>query len=827
MKEQQDEVPEEDTRGEGVGRSGLTGRAWPFLRFAGVGATALAALGAGAAWALLRRSRPQASGRVRIEGLHGPAEILRDRWGVPHVYAGDVHDLYFCQGFCHAQDRLWQMEFNRRLASGRLSQVLGEAAIDVDRLMRRIGMHRSARRDAETADEETRALYDAYVAGVNAYLGLRRPLPPEFIILRFRPDPWEAADSALMGRLISFGQGLNWDTEIARLRMVTAVGPELAAELEPPYQADMPLAVPPGATSERPTSVVTDDLAGLAQTLGVAIGGGSNNWAVDGTKSASGSPILASDPHILASMPCTWYQVHLDSPGHKVAGASLVGLPGVAIGHNDRIAWGITNGMVDSADLYVERVDPENPRRYEYDGGWEEGEILREEIEVRGRAEPVVEEVLITRHGPDIGPALPGETRRLTLRSIALDGLGLLGPGHRLGEARDWGSFRDALRGWETLAMNFAYADVEGNIGYHFVGRLPIRGRSAGGLPAPGWDPAYEWTGTIPFDELPNAYNPPSHFVASANARVVGDEYPYYLGNEWADGWRHQRIAQVLAAREALTLEDMARLQVDDLSLPAQELMPYVRRLEPQTDVGRLARELLVEWDCHLSVDSSAAAVFATFFLEFYRLVFGARLGDALEIYLGKGAHVVTPANGYVYRAASNLIAVVREARPDWFPAENGRRPTWESVGAQALDQAGEFLSGRLGKDAGKWRWGALHRIRFNHPLGQVKPLDRLFSRGPYPVPGDPNTVFQNSYHPLEPFEVTLPTASYRQVIDLGDLNESRSTIYGGQCGHPLSRHYNDLTEGWLHGQLHPMPWDRDKVEALTEETLQLEPNGV
>ncbi|OGO52708.1 MAG: hypothetical protein A2148_11135 [Chloroflexi bacterium RBG_16_68_14] len=438
----------------------------------------------------------------------------------------------------------------------------------------------------------------------------------------------------------------------------------------------------------------------------------------------------------------------------------------------------------------------------------------------------MVEEVLVTRHGPDIGPALPGETQHLTLRSIALDGLGLLGPGHRLSRARDWDSFRDALRGWETLAMNFVYADVDGNIGYQFGGRVPVRGRGLGLLPAPGWDPAYEWIGTIPFDELPSAYNPPTHFVASANARVVGDEYPYHLGCEWRDGYRHQRIVQVLSEGEALTPEDMARLQVDDLSLPALELMPFVRRLEPQTDLGRSAHGLLLEWDGHLSVDSAAAAVFEAFLLHLYRRVFGARLGNAIDTYMGKSVHVVFPENGYAYRAASNLVAAVREARPDWFPEDNGHRPTWERAGAQALDEAAAWLAERLGPEPHRWRWGDLHLIRFNHPLGRVKPLGRLFSRGPYPVPGDPNTVFQNSYHPLEPFEVTLPTASYRQVIDLGDLNQSRSIIYGGQCGHPLSRHYDDLIDGWLRGESHPMPWDREQVEAVTEATLRLDPAG-
>ncbi len=800
---------------------------WPSFSWLAAGGAALGAVGLGTVWTLLRRSLPQTSGRLRLRGLHGPAEVLRDRWGVPHIYAEDVHDLYFAQGFCHAQDRLWQMEFNRRLASGRLAEVLGAAALDVDRLMRRVGLHRAARRDVETADAETRALYDAYVAGVNAFLSLGRPLPPEFLILRLRPDPWQPADTALMGRLISFGQGVNWDTEIARLRMVEAVGPELAAQLDPGYPADMPVAVPPGGTAAAPLAQPSGDFAGLAQALGVGLRGGSNNWAVDGTKSASGRPLLASDPHIPPTMPCTWYEIHLTSPDHSVAGASLVGMLGVAIGHNDRIAWGITNGMVDTADLYVERVDEAHPQRYEYDGRWEEGELLREEIKVRGRATPVVEEVLITRHGPDIGPALAGEARHLTLRSIALEGRGLVGPGHHLSQAGDWESFRAALREWETLAMNFVYADVDGNIGYQLGGRVPIRGRGRGLLPAPGWDPAYEWVGTIPFDDLPNAYNPPAHFVASANAKIVGDDYPHYLSSDWADGYRHQRIADVLSEGEALTPEDMVRLQVDDLSLPAIELMPFIRRLEPRSERCRMARDLLLAWDGRLSEESAAAALFQVFHLALYQKVFGARLGDeALETYLGKGAHVMIPANGYVYRAASNLVAAVREGRDDWFPAENGRRSTWESVGADVLDETAALLAERLGDDSRRWRWGDLHRISFSHPLGRVKPLDRLFSRGPYPVRGDANTVFQNSYHPLEPFDVTLPTASYRQVIDFADFNNSRSTIYGGQCGHPLSRHYDDLTPGWLVGASHSMPWDRQQVERVTEAALNLEPAG-
>ncbi len=790
-----------------------------------VAGTVLAAgVAAGGAWALLRRGLPRTGGELQLDGLHGPVEILRDRWGVPHIFTGDIHDLYFAQAVCHAQDRLWQMEFNRRLASGRLSEVLGTAALDVDRLMRRIGLHRSAQRDVETADPETLTIYRAYVEGVNALLESERALPPEFTILRLRPDPWTAVDTALMARLISFGQGHNWDTEIARLRLVTEVGPEVAAELEPGYPKGMPLAVPPGTVTETPTSYEAADFAGTAQRLGVGIGGGSNNWAVDGTKSATGSPILASDPHIAPSMPGTWYQVHLASREYRVAGASLAGMPGVAIGHNDKIAWGITNGAVDTADLYVERVDEETPTRYEFDGSWEEGEVVREEIRVRGQSEPVVEEVLITRHGPDIGPAIEGETRHLALRSIALEGNGLLGPAHRLGAAHDWESFRAALADWETLAMNFVYADVDGNIGYQFIGRIPIREQGKGILPAPGWDSAYEWTGYIPFDELPSAYNPPSHVVVSANARVVGDDYPHHMGNDWVDGYRHQRIVQQLAEADALTPMDMVQLQVDDLSIPAQELMPFLRRVKPQSELGRSAHQLLLDWNCHLSVDSAAAAVFESVLLHLYRSVFEPRLGEAIDLYLGKGAHMVVPANGYVDRAASNLISVVNEARDDWFPAKNGGQPTWDAVGAHAVDDAAAFLAERLGPDTDSWRWGDLHQITFSHPLGQVKPLDRLFSRGPYDVPGDINTVFQNQYHPLQPFDVTLPTPSYRQVIDMADLNNSRSIIYAGQSGHPLSPHYDDLTERWIQGAPHPMPWDRENVEAVTEETLRLTP---
>jgi penicillin amidase len=388
-------------------------------------ALASAAVGAGY-YALFRRSQPRIRGQMALPGLQGTVEVIRDRWGIPHIFAQDRHDLFFGLGFVHAQDRLWHMEFNRRTPSGTLCEILGEAALEADRLMRRVGLRRAAERETRRLDPETATIHEAYCRGINAFLEQHQgPWPLEFTILRTRPASWTTADSLVLGRLMAATLAGNWDAEIARSWLVRQVGADAMADLEPPHAGGMPLVLPAGAESSPPDQRALQRARETGELAALTLGGGSNNWVVDGQKSATGMPLLANDPHLPPTMPMIWYQVHLKGGGFDVIGVSIPGLPGIAIGHNDRIAWGLTASVTDQQDLFVERVNPENPRQYEYQGQWREGTIIREEINIRGRAQPVVEEVLVTEHGPDIGPCIPGESRTLALRSIVLEEDGL------------------------------------------------------------------------------------------------------------------------------------------------------------------------------------------------------------------------------------------------------------------------------------------------------------------------------------------------------------------------------------------------------------------
>src|SRR3990170_3700551 len=417
-----------------------------FLRLFGLASAALTIGGGAGLYYLLRRSLAKTSGTLRLRGLNGPVEVVRDRWVVPLIFARDEHDAMFPLGFVHGQDLLFQMDFYRRLASGRLSEVAGEVTLDIDRLMRRVGLHRAAGAQYGALGEETKSRLKAYAAGVNALLGsIEGRLPLEFLVLRYRPEPWSAVHASLMGKWIGWVLAGNWDAEIARSRLVERLGAEALAELEPQYPVGAPVTVPPGSVSRRGDSLLLAEYRQLASLS--PLGGGSNNWAVDGQKSTTGKPLLASDPHLPAQLPNIWYEVHIQGGDLDVIGATIPGLPGVAIGHNRRIAWGVTASMGDQQDLYIERLNPQNGRQYEYRGRWRDADVVVEEIAVRGRA-PVREEVLVTQHGPVISPAIEGETRVLSLCSVPVQSSDLVEAGHLLTKARDWEGFRGALRPW-------------------------------------------------------------------------------------------------------------------------------------------------------------------------------------------------------------------------------------------------------------------------------------------------------------------------------------------------------------------------------------------
>jgi penicillin amidase len=780
---------------------------------------AAGAVSAGAYY-LLRRPVPRGRGRVKLRGLEAEVEVLRDRSGVPHMYAGNLRDLFFAVGYAQAQDRLWQMEFNRRVSSGTLAEVVGEEALEYDRLTRRIGFRRVSEADWPEAEATEKAVLEAFSAGVNAYLETGH-LPIEFGILRYRPQRWHPVDTITFARFMAWMLAGNWDAELLRSWTVERFGAEVMAELEPRYPVGKPLIVPPGTAAKGAGPSLEEDYGAAADLLGaLAAPGTSNSWAVNGKKSATGKPMLANDPHLPLQMPSLFWQLHVDSPELKAAGACLPATPFVLIGHNDRIAWGLTAAIVDGDDLYVERVNPDNPSQYFYEGQWVDGEAVREEIRVRGRRKPVVEEVLVTRHGPVIGPAIRGEARTLALRSVVPE------PAHQiqgmtmLMGARNWEEFRDALRLWPAPSQNFVYADVEGNIGYQLGGLVPVRAKGHGVLPVPGWTGEYEWTGWVPFDELPSALNPPTNWVATANNKIVDDDYPHFLSALWADSPRQERIVQMLEEKERLSIEDFRRMQGDLLSLPARELAPRMLELEAEDEWSKRALTFVRAWDQTVAADSVGACVFEVFYTHLLRKVLEEKLGSWSDFYMGRGIHPLRPHGMFFLVSASWLLSRMKE-RKKWFAGRG-----WNEAMQEALTSAVRELRQLLGDDVSQWQWGRLHRQAFRHPLGQARALSRLFNRGPVPVGGDPNTVWQASYMPYYGYEVTDGTACYRQIIDMGNFDNSLAVIPSGQSGHPGSRHYSDMIGLWARVEYHAMLWERASVERQARGRLVLAPAG-
>ncbi len=590
---------------------------------------------------LSRRSLPQTGGALRLAGLEGPVEVIRDRWGVPHVYARSSRDLACAQGYVHAQDRLWQMDFSRRLAAGRLSEILGAAAAPVDQWVRILGLRRVAEEETGLLDDRSRSEAEAYAAGVNARIAQRR-LPLEFTILAYRPEPWTVADSLSWSKMMAWMLSVNWESELLRAHLIARLGPDLAAALEPAYPPQCPYVIPPGVDYATIGASAEERARRARPMLGPAAdeGLGSNNWVLSGSRTASGRPILANDMHLPMGLPAIWYENHLACPDYEVTGVTFPGIAGVLSGHNGHVAWGYTNGFPDVQDLYVERLRRTDDGRvqYEYQGRWLDARVLQEVIRIRGR-KPVTQEVVITRHGPIINaltPALAGE-EPLALRWTALDPAPMTSALPRMARARNCREFREAVRSWTVPVQNVVYADTEGDIGYSYPGKVPIRAKGDGRVPVPGWTGEYEWTGYIPFEELPHLHNPPQGYVVTANNRVVRDDYPYHLGYDCCFGDRAERIVELIEAGGRIDLAYVQRMQFDQLSPTARDVARCLGQIEvADTELAQVV-EMMGRWDGTLAPDSPEAAVHEVFAPRFIRLALSERLGDLTDRYLGLG----------------------------------------------------------------------------------------------------------------------------------------------------------------------------------------------
>ncbi len=579
---------------------------------------ALVVIAAAAGVVLVRRTFPQEKGAIHVAGLDNQVEIYRDEWGIPTIYAHTAHDLFFAQGYVHAQDRLWQMEFSRRVAPGRLSEVLGDAALENDRYLRTLGMGRAAQAEAERLDPETRAALEAYSAGVNAYLAEGHPLPLELTLLGFKPEPWTPADSIGWGKVMAMSLAANEGAERLRVDLMAKVGEEKMRQLTPPYPADAPLILSQEIDYDALSTKTADRAEALRQWLGLAgPDGGSNNWVVSGQRSTTGQPLLANDPHLGIQMPSIWYEINLQCVElsaectYQVVGASFPGAPGVIIGHNPWIAWGVTTLPADVQDLYVEKVNPDNPNQVEYQGQWEDVQVIREEIKVKGQESPEVVEVRLTRHGPIMNDVIDGLSQVLALRWTALDDTPLLPSVLALDQARNWDEFRAALSTLEHRrpALCLRRRGGQYRLPEHDVGADPRQGRRqrcrcrAG--PASTNGPAIFRSRRCP--TLPTRRR---GTLMSANNPVVGDDYPYLLTNDWDNGYRARRLTELLTAKQILSPEDFEAMQADDLVIPAREIVPYLTGLTSGDERVQAAIDRLKGWDYRCGRDSVACAIY-------------------------------------------------------------------------------------------------------------------------------------------------------------------------------------------------------------------------
>jgi penicillin amidase len=784
---------------------------------------------AGGGYFVTRRSFPAVNGTIRVAGLQSQVKVYRDSWGIPHIYASNPHDLFFAQGYVHAQDRFWQMEFWRRIGAGRLSEILGESTLKDDRFIRTVGWHRAAAQELEQLDDEGLAVLEAYAEGVNAYISTHRGrLGLEFTILgltgvKFDPEPWTPLNTLTWAKVMAWDLGGNMNDELLRAHIAARLGTPAVGVLVPPYPDDYPVIVPhplAGATLEALPEAAFD-----LHVLGKGEGIGSNNWVVAGSHTETGMPLLANDPHLGIQMPSIWYEIglHCDPVGpacpYNVVGTSFASAPGVIIGHNDHIAWGVTNLGPDVQDLFIERVNPQNPNQYEYQGQWLDMEIVREEIRVAGEEEPVVVSARITRHGPIINDVAGGTEdewsfgwQPLALSWTALQPCTLMRSVLLLDKASNWEEFREALSYWDVPSQNFVYADREGNIGYQAPGRIPIRASGNGSMPVSGWTGEYEWVDIIPFDELPRAFNPTEGYIVTANNAVVGPDFPYFLGMDFDAGYRARRIVELIEADPSLSLADIQAIQGDSRPVYAEDVLPYLEQLS--SDEPRLAEalNLLRNWDGRAVRDSVGAALFEALRLHLIDLTFGDELGEQL---LRRARST----------AAVALADILADDTSPWFDdVTTPQVETRDEVLLQALEEAVEELTETLGRNMNSWRWGDLHTATFeNQSLGQsgIGPIEAIFNRGPVTVDGSMDTVNNTGYSLNDPYGVVI-VPSYRQIVDLGDFTRSVSMHTTGQSGHPYHRHYGDMIDPWRNIEYHPMLWQRAYVEADAEGVLVL-----
>jgi penicillin amidase len=811
---------------------------WKILAFLLVTILILALGGLLWLYSIARSALPQLDGTLQVAGLVAPVTVVRDSHGVPTISAARFDDLFFAQGYVTAQDRLWQMDIMRRFAAGEISEILGGEFVEHDREQRILGLRMAARKSLEVSTPQARSHFEAYARGVNAYIESHRDrLPVEFRILRYAPRPWTQEDSTLIAaQMVKDLNHYPYSDALEREKIMAKVGPELTADLyvNSSWRDRPPTTVRPGldekldqniddeepsrgpaggSVTQRIDSPAFENRAGSSDSDADArMVVGSNNWVVSGAHTVTGKPLLSNDMHLGHQMPNLWYEAHLHCGNFDVAGVTLPGLPYVIVGHNQRIAWGFTNIGPTVEDVYVEAFNSSG--QYLTPDGWKSTEHRGEVIHVKGKQDVTVD-VQLTRHGPVITDLIPGEMRKLALRWTLYDGT--RAPFFAVNSAQTWDEFLRAFSGFDAPGQNVVFADLDGNIGYHATGKVPIRASGDGSLPENGSDNSHEWTGYIPFDKLPSTYNPASGIVATANSRITPDAYPYSISTGWEAPWRSARIYRVLESGKKFSSADMLALQTDIFSEAdryfAEHFVYAVDHAKNVSPRAKQAAEIMRGWDGRMTADSSAPTIAFRARVELTRLLLEPKLGPAPVD--PRQAQAPLSWKTYSWGMQSVWLENVIHHQPQrWLPPAYGSYDELLAAAVEAAVAAPQDSKDAAPKDLASWKWGDFRPVEIQHPiLGKIPLLQRWSGPGVQPQSGSGYTVkaVSRSHGPSE-----------RLTVDLSDLDQTTLNLVTGEAGNFLSPYYMDQWKAWYEGYTFKLPYSEKAVAESKRHELVL-----
>lgn len=774
---------------------------------------------------LIRSSWPKYEGRLEnIDNelaAGSSVEIYRDNYGIPQIYADNDYSLFFAQGYVQAQDRLWQMEINRRMGEGRLSELSGKDLVEFDKYLRTIGLETSAEKVLAEMDDNTKSIIDAYIDGVNYYINENEDsLAAEFKVLGLKPDKWTEKDVVVTSNIMVLFMSYNYLVEMMRAEIINKLGDSAVNEMFLRNEENQ-ITIPNEVNNY--DWYKKEICANVADILLQSNSWGSNNWVVSGKKTASKKPILANDTHLNLQMPSMWYENGLHSPNYNCTGYTLAGLPLVIIGHNNRIAWGITNLTADVQDLYLEKLDDvDNPTKYYYKNEWYDIKKVTDTIHVRD-SEDVEYNLYYTNHGPIVNSSIEiGNEQPMSLKWTLFEGSNIIKSMNEVNQAQNWNQFRSALKIWDNAAQNFVYADVDGNIGYQAAAKIPLRTTKVSGLvPIPGWTGEYEWQGYIPYEELPSEYNPEEGYIATANNKIVPEDYKYYISDDWSKNYRGDRIRKLLSEKDDLTIDDMKDIQLDNYSQVAANLVPYITQVNTDDDLQQKVIDKLSNWNCNLDKDSSEALLYEVW----YNFLIKNVINDKLNYTHSNESSASDRFLDYSDFHYEFIISIMKDKDSKWFD-EKGTEEVEDrdTMILKSLQDAMDYLEIKNEKDISKLKWGDKHTVSLaDMALGNcgINLIEKIVNSKKYSVSGDMSTINVNGFAWDAPYEVNFGP-SQRLIIDLNDFDTMQNINSSGETEHLFHKNREDETKLWANGEYKDSYFSEDRIKENSENKLIL-----